>query len=559
MCSDSGRRRAWTGAAALALLAISGGCITRGCSGAASEQPAAAPEQRPASPASAEARSPVSANGKPEGAVVLQAARAGWSRLIPEQSALFDVTLRNGAGAPRQVTSLNDNTWTPVVRAYDASGQLLAEGSPRDLQERLAGHMGEPTEAPPATVTLGPGEEQPLPVELWHFMNPLRPGRYALEVVHTADPASATPVSSGRVPFEVIPAGVEACALGYESAQRLSTVLAWIAVPSDTSAPELFARASGSTHAAPQSAGRSFGAVPPGAAIAVGAAPPDAMTTWLGWVAVAAGGQVELHQHSLGAPAWRSGPIPLPVAGAVPVPRFPDRGHAVFLATGLAGGRPALTGVSARPKAPPPAAWTVPLAALPRRSACAFAATGAIAVILVSDDGATTRVARVDVDESGAVVSPERVLRTSPNEVLAVTVDQRPGAPQVVLLLESNRTQPNRVALVRLPLAGGAAAVVPFAPARGWPSVVAEGGERALRAREVALEVDWDGRPQLALVDELGRLFAGPLDGSPLGMIRDAARGPARCPHAGALREQTTFAGFAADGSLFFSPEGHGH
>ena len=119
--------------------------------------------------------------------------------------------------------------------------------------------MGEPEVTPPELVTLGPVDEQKTHVELWHFMNPLRPGRYAFEAVHAANPTDPPQLSSGRVPFEVVSAGIDACALGYESSQRLSTVLAWIAVPSDTAAPELFVRLSGATHATPQTAGRSFG------------------------------------------------------------------------------------------------------------------------------------------------------------------------------------------------------------------------------------------------------------------------------------------------------------
>lgn len=501
----------------------------------------------------------------PAAAVRLVAARSGWTRLVPEQSALFDVTLRNDTPAPRQVTSLNDNDWTPVVRALDATGKQLAQGTPRDLTERIAGHMGEPQDAPPALVTLAPGDQQTIPVELWHFMSSLPPGRYAVEISHSIDPAAPTPLSSGQVPFEIVPARVDACALGYESSQRLGTVLAWIAAPADTGKPELFARSSGSAHAAPQVAGRPYGAVPPGARIALGHLPPDAATNWLGYVAVASGRQVEIHQHNMGAPEWRSGPIALPIDDATPVPRFPDRGRAVFLATGRAGDRAALAGVVAAPGAPPQSPWAVPIAALPRLSACAFAASGAVAVILVADDGGSARVTRIDVDESGAVAAPEHLIRQSPNEALALAVDLRPGAPPVLLILEGSRVSPDRLALVRIPLVqpgAGAPApqVIPFAPLRGWPTApAADGALRPLRAREVALDIGWDGAPHVALVDELGRLFAGALDGAPLAMLRDAALGAARCPHLGALRDGVTPAAFLDNGALFFAGGGGHH
>jgi hypothetical protein len=490
--------------------------------------------------------------------VLLEVTRSGWTRLIPEQSALFDVALRNGTAAPVTLTSLNSNAATPVVRALDASGTVLAEGNPRDLEERIAGDMGEPVPSPLVTVTLAPGAKDESPVELWHFMNPLRPGRYAVEVLHAADPASATPLSSGRVAFDIVAATAGPCANGYESSQRLATILAWVAVPEDTKEPELFARSSGESHAAPKVAGRSFGRVARGAKIAVSHVPPDAMTTWLGWVAVASGTEIELIQHNTGDPGWRSGPIKLPLSGATPIPRFPDRTHAVALATGLAGEKPALAGVVARPNTPAAAPWVTPISAVPKLSACAFAAGGPIAVLLIADDGTTTHVTRIDVEETGAVVKAEHVLRTSPNEALAAVVDIRPNSPPTLLIVEANRATPDRIALVRIPLSGGQASIVPFAPAKGWPYEGEGAAARPLRAKEIALEAGWDGVPHIAFIDELGRLFAGALDGSPLSMIRDAAAGPARCPHIGALREHATPSSFVADGSLFFAPGGHG-
>jgi hypothetical protein len=226
----------------------------------------------------------------------------------------------------------------------------------------------------------------------------------------------------------------------------------------------------------------------------------------------------------------------------------------------MLGDRPALAGAVVRANAAPTAPWTAPLGALPKLSACAFTAAGPIAVLLIADDGATTQVTRMDVEETGAVVKPEHVLRTSPNEALAAAVDIRPNSPPMLLILEANRATPDRIALIRIPLSGGQASVVPFAPAKGWPYTEgggAPGSQRPLRAKEIALEAGWDGIARVALVDELGRLFAGALDGSPLQMVRDAAAGPARCPHVGALRDHATPSSFTGDGSLFHVAGGH--
>jgi hypothetical protein len=487
--------------------------------------------------------------------VLLEITRSGWSRLIPEQSALFEVSQKNAGGAPVTLASLNNNRSTPTVRAFDASGQLLAEGTPEDLIDSIAGHMGEPVPVPLSTVTLAAGAAQKSPVELWHFMRPLRPGHYSVEVAHEAGGGSSATLSlsSTRAPFEIVPASVDTCALGYESSQRLATILAWIATPSDTKEPELFARSSGASHASVRLAGRAFGRVAPGSTIAVSHVPPDAMTTWLGWVAVVSGSQIELIQHTMGAPGFRSGPIALNLSGAAPVPRFPDRTHAVALVTGLAGDRPTLAGVVVRPNAAPASPWTVPLSALPKWSACSFTASGPIAVLLIADDGATTRFTRLDVEETGVVAKAEHTLRTSPNEVIAAVMDIRPNSPPMLLVLEANRTTPDRIALVRVPLAGGQASVTPFAPLKGWPYGGDGASARPLRAKEVALDAGWDGVLRVALTDELGRLFSGALDGTPLRLMRDITEGPARCPQIGSLRRGATPGAFVRDGSLFMA------
>jgi hypothetical protein len=491
-----------------------------------------------------------------QGKLVLAAARRGGGgpRLLPEQSAFFDLALRNEGQRAVTAPGLEGNLWTPVFRAYDASGKMVIQGTNHDADERAVGEMGEPEESAPERVTLASGEEQRTWADLWYFGAPLPPGRYAFEALHHASPppAPGTPLVSNRVPFEVVEARVGAWALGYESAFRKASTLAWIAAPREGGAAELLVRLSGfSDHTTSQDGATSHGVVPEDARVAVSQVAPDASGNWLGWVAVAHGAQVELMQQNMTFPEWRSGPIALPIADALPVPRFPDRGHAVFLATGARDGHPALAGVIVRESAAAHTPWSVPLAARPDRSACAFSARGAVSLLLVTDDGQAARLSRLDVHESGAVTSAERVVRVTPHEVLAVAVDMRPGAPQAFVVLEADRTAHDRVALVRLPIAGPPPAASQLAALPGWPIAPQDAAApRPLRARELSLEVAPNGAALIALVDDQGRLYGGRADGA-LSLLREGGTRRALHPHVGATHEHHAISCFTEQGTLF--------
>lgn len=486
--------------------------------------------------------------------VVLKAAsKTASTRFFPEQAAAFDLTLKNQTGAAEALLAIDGNMTTPLVRAFDAKGGLLFEKSGGDMGERIAGGMGPIVPPPPQTITLEPGGSESLWVNLWTYHEPLHLGAYVFEAAHHLKAAGGPLLVSNRIPFEIVPARVLSAALGYESSTRMASTLAWIAAPKDDrGAPRLLVRLSAfGNHSSVQQGATDLGEVPKDARLSVSQIPPDGKANWLGWVAVVTPHGVELVRHNMTQLMARTGPIALPIADAVPIPRFPDRQHAVFLATGQGASGPLLVGVVAPPSGPPGPVWTVPLGASPQMAVCAFGMSGPISVLVSSDDGQLTRVSRVDVDESGAVVSPEQVVRTTPNRVIALAVDMRPRAAQSFVILESNRTMPDRLALTRLPLVGAPPPIVALAPLGGWPAEGENAARHALPAEAIAVEVGLDGLPRAALTDARGRLFGGALDGTPLALLSDGGGAKALFPHLAAMSASIEIACFTEEGFLF--------
>jgi hypothetical protein len=483
---------------------------------------------------------------------------SGPGKLFPEQSADFDLLLRNGSGVAREVASLELNGDRPTVRLLDESGGLLAAVTRTTATSRVAGDMGDPIDAPPETRTIAPGKEQRSGISLWTFLGSPAPGRYALEVCHPLDVEGAIVVTSNRVPFEIVGASVERAAAGYEGAARSASVLAWIASPLEGGRPpELLVRLSGfSEHAVAQQGGISHGAIDPRAFLSVGHHAPDTSSGWLGWVAVTMPGAVDLIRHNMSHPLARTGPLTLPVSEASPVPRFPDRRHAVYLATGLGGdGRPALAGVVAAEDASSHSTWTAPLATPASRAACAFTGKGPISLLLSHDDGKESQLSLISVDESGKVLIPERVVRTTPHRVIALAADIRARLPLGFAVLEQDRSAANRVALVRI-AAAGRVSPAEVAPLPGWPFVEEpRGARRFLAAAELSFDVALDGSARLALVDEAGGAHAGPAgEGGALAGFGDpGANARSRAPHVVLLGHNPQAACFTGQGALYTS------
>ncbi|MFO0762535.1 MAG: hypothetical protein U0359_39210 [Byssovorax sp.] len=545
MCSDGARAR--RPARAIATIAAA---LLLGCTSPHVTPPEGA-STAPLAPATTKKDPPMSdQHPHPDKlSITLTAGGAGWQSgpLVPEQGAMFQVHLRNDDAVPHKVASLDDHPEMLLSRIYDASGALVREGMPGVGP----GHHHEPRAREVSEQEIAPAGELSVMLNLWEHGDPLGPGRYTVEVEQRG-PVTA-PIISGRVPFEIAEASIDACAIGFDSPSHLSSILAWIAARKGAPSPELLVRQSAvSNHLMVNEGGFSHGPVKAGSRLAMSRIAPGGRGAYLGWVGVTSPGSpatVELFRYNNAHPQWKSGPIAFPLDDVQPVPSFPDRGHAVFLATGSQGGHAYLGGVVVTENAPLPRPFAIPLTALPSRTACAFGPSGPISVLYATDDGASTHIVRIDLDESGAVLAAEQVLRTTPNRVAAIAADLRPGAPPMFVVLEQNRTVPNRLAVVRLPLAGAAPPILPFAPLAGWPEVVEQGNTRPLRAGAIAFDLGLDGAPELAIVDERGQLFAGRLDGASAFVHHDTM-GRAHCPHVAALSEHDTYGSFTDVGLL---------
>jgi hypothetical protein len=276
----------------------------------------------------------------------------------------------------------------------------------------------------------------------------------------------------------------------------------------------------------------------------------------LHWLAVTTNHEVEVVQHNYTSQYWRSGPIALGLINALPVPRFPDRRHAVYLATGQGATRPELVGVRvSQGESNPPAPWRVALARVPFLSAVSFTMEGALVILLASQEGSSTVLSQLTVDEEGRVIWPDTAIRTSDARVLAMAVDMRPGAAPKFLVLEEDAREHGRISLVHIPLMGRIDAMPPT-PLPGWP-MRAEGEKSIpLAAREIALEVATDGAPWVVFTDERDNLHAGSLVDFRVKQIR-AGEGPngekrlAIHPHVGALANSVTVSCFTETGELF--------
>ena len=192
------------------------------------------------------------------------------------------------------------------------------------------------------------------------------------------------------------------------------------------------------------------------------------------------------------------------------------------------------------------------------QTAVAFDAEGPVSVLLVYDDQGTVTVSRIDVDESGRVVKPEAVVLAGNKAVhmRALAVDARKDHPIAFLAVGNDRREYNRLALVRLPLAGPLDAR-DFRSLPGWPSRTENGRTVLLSPTEMSLEVSPDGVPWVAIIDERGHLTGGALNGSPLTLLRRDG-GPCSNPFIAALPGKVTPGCFTETGQLF--PSGaHDH
>jgi hypothetical protein len=471
-------------------------------------------------------------------------------RLLPEQSAFFNITLRNEGSEAVRAFALDGNDTSPVFRVYDHNGNVLVEATHSTLIDRFGADMGEPIPQEPILVGLGPGEAATTFVDLWSYTDPLPKGRYEFGAAHRVGAGSGDWIESNRLAFDVVDAVVSEAVLGYENVRRDSSLTVWVAQPEGKDQPQLLARLSAiGNQATAQRSGRALGPVAPGSRVAIGGKPPEGTPTDEGWFAVAGPGSVEVIQHFRTNPQWRSGPFEVPFANPHPVPGFPDRRHAVALFWGeRQDGVTYLAGFVVSAREGVKTQWTLPLASPPSLIACLFSETGPIALLLATGGNQGVQLSRIDIDEAGKIVAAERIVRSSPDQLLAVAVDQRPEQPQMFYALEGEARRPDHLTLVRIPLAGEPR-THDFGAVPGWP--VSEG--RPERATRLDFTVGWDGIARLALLDRRGDYFAGPLDGSPLLQVADAVHGPrVALPLVAALRGDLSYSGFTGEGHLVY-------
>ena len=473
--------------------------------------------------------------------------------LVSEQALDFDLELRNDGSTEVTVSSV-ENDYTPALRILDADGRVLGEYVGADRRDRVLGHVGTTAPpGPPETIALPPGKAEDTWVATWAYRDPLPPGRYAFEAVHKLHPGGPQ-LTSKRVSFEIVPAHVETLAMGHYGPARANTLMAWLATIAGSHSSRLLVRESGFTgHQVAQIGATPHGEFPSNSRLSMAAMSPDANFPTLSWVAVVSGSTVQLIQLNMSTLQWRSKPIPLPISDAMPIPRFPNRGPAVFLAAGKSPSGPALTGVVVSSEKESPKVWTIPLQIQPGFTACAFSMEGPIAVLLASDDGQVSRLHRIDVMQDGTIAAPERELAKSDNSILGMVTDMWSGHQPVFFVLEADRRQPNHVAWVRVPF-DGQLQRTGLGVIAGWP--IAPGPEhKAERPNQVALDIGRDGMPWLALLDSRGNLIGGKGTSS-LDMLRESKTHPCLLPQVGAVVRGVTISCFDDTGMLIHTGGG---
>lgn len=477
--------------------------------------------------------------------------------LIPEEFTMVQVTMTNRSATAAMVYSMKSAQNDPVLWVSSSQGEHIGDYGPEIRTFRSYGDQHGVSPLPPKQVKLEPGKEETWLGNLCRYCDALPPGKYQLKAEHQLKEGDEMTQSS-PASFEVVAAEVGDWAMSYTNAERESTTLVWAGTPLHARGPgRVLVRDSGITRHAFLRAGASpIPGLAASARLSAGQSPVDAQQLVLHWVGAAGVKGVEMVQHNSTEPFWRSKPVPFGLINIMPIPRFPDRGHAVYLATGAGVHGPELVGCKVDPRLESdPAPWRVVLHHAPLLTGASFGMQGPIHILMASTDGASHLLSRLAVDETGKVVSEEAVVRTGSAKVLAIAVDMRPGAIPKFLVLEEDAKEHGRVTLVHIPVAGRIDAAPP-APLPGWPAKLEGQKYIALPAREVTLEVAGDGEPFVALTDENDNFYGGSVLDFELKLLRpgkkpNGEKQSAIHPHIGALKGGTTISCFTETGELF--------
>lgn len=474
------------------------------------------------------------------------------SAFFPEQSPSFDLFLRNTGSESVSVLELDGDFTTPVFTFYDGGGKEIGHYTNANLMARGGADLG--SKAPPQAEmhSIPPGKADKSKLNAWSFVRPFPPGRYAVQVSHNLGTGSV--ITSERLRFEITKARVASAASGYNNPTRSASVLAWLA--SAHSAEEvlrlLVRLSTPKGYEFLQAGGTSHGDFPAGSQVAVAEMAPDVRQGVLGWLAVASPHQAVLIRHNLTYPYWRSAVIPLPLEHPLPVPRFPDMGQdAMFLATGASGNGGELVGVAVNQPKGVTAQWSVPLRAVPSMTACCLRLQRVLSVLLVVNRQSGSEISRIDVTLDGKIVSPEKILRTSPDTVIAIAPGIDPSLGSF-LAMEAHPGRPNRYALVRIPLSGRAQ-VGNMQEFRAWPVDTAG---TPVSPRFFFLEEFTEKFAGFAFAGPNGEFGTGRLEPrASVSQLRGASESASLFPHIAVLKSGATPACFTADGRLFIAGE----
>ena len=479
-------------------------------------------------------------------------ARGNWkSPLYPEQTPDFDLVLRNTGSSTVSALPLYGSFETPRIVLSRASGATIGIYTKADMYRRQVGDPERQRPEPPEFVEMAPGKGSQISVSAWDYHSALPPGSYAIAAEHRTAPGGAF-IRSNRFGFEVVAASVKSMAIGYDSAGRLASVLAWLAaeVSAANASERLLVRISSAKgHSSLMMGATSHGEYPAGSLVSVGQGMAGTRQSPRNWLAVLSGGQVTAIRHTMSIPSWRSEPVALPISGGVPVPRFPSMNdQMLFLATGAGSKGAVLAGAMFQQPTGLLQQWTVPVNEKPSLTACLARLKRPASLLLAANGQGGSRISRLDVSFEGKLMGSEKLLRQSKNTVMAVAPAFDPASGDAFFVLECSAEEPDRLALVTIPMSGPARADKPK-PTPGWPR---DDNGKAVKAVQTQIEQAVDGTIALALVDARGFFYGGKLRPKAfVGQLRDKADSPCSFPQIGALSRNATPACFTSEGMLF--------
>lgn len=357
-------------------------------------------------------------------------------------------------------------------------------------------------------------------------------------------------------------------ALSYGEQDRSTSLLAWLASAAGDGEGRILMRQSATLkHSSAQRSGMPIGPASKGTRLALGMKPVSSASAAESWLAIVRGGSngrstVEVVQTFEAAARWTSKPIELPVDDAHPVPAFPDRGAALFLATGTVGGNSALSGVKVDPENVGNA-WQIPLGFRPARTACIFDPLGPVSIVLARQDNGSTRLSIIGVEEDGKVNLALREVWNGEGELIELAADLHAGTRPSILALIADPRRSDHLKLVRV-TATGETGIRDLGAIPGWPTILGrvpdpddKTGKRTVEIRRPAkvrraqLAVGQNSAVFLGMVDEEGSYYGGPLGHVPLTRLA-GGQGASRVifPQSAVLGRDAFFSGFTDRGAL---------